>query len=323
VGIFARTVIFAVVALAGATGAPLAADYPNAAVKVIVANTAGTSGDNLSRIVFARLSEMLGRQFYVINHAGAGGTIGAEIAARSPADGYTILSASNPLQVIAPHLYKNLKYKPQEDFEPLMMFARTENVLVVNPNFPAKSVGEVIDYGKKNPGKLKMANAGLGFQSHLSNVMFANMAGIDALHVAYKGQASMISVVAGETDMTIAPLPALIGMMRGGRVKPIAVTGTTRSSIVPELPTVAESGLPGFAANGWSGLFLPKGVPPDISKMLIAAIGKVLAEQPIQEQLRKAGGEPWVIAGEEMRAFVKQEYDRYGELIRAANIKLE
>lgn len=303
--------------------APAQADYPSAAVKIIVANTPGTAGDNLVRILAARLSEVMGKQFYVVNHAGAGGTIGAEIAARSTPDGYTILAISTPLQVIAPHLYKNLKYKPIEDFTPLMTYAKTDNVMVTNPSLPVQSVQDVIAHAKANPGKLKLSNAGLGFQSHLANVMFANRVGIDVLHVPYRGAASMTGVMSGEADLTISPVPATIQFIRAGRVKPIAVTSLTRSPVVPELPTMHESGVPNFEASGWNGFMMPKGTPPEIIAKLREELTKVLAEEPVREQLRRQGGEPWAISGDEMAKFIQQEYDRYGEVVRVANIKLE
>jgi tripartite-type tricarboxylate transporter receptor subunit TctC len=153
--------------------------------------------------------------------------------------------------------------------------------------------------------------------------MFANMAAIEALHVAYRGAASMTGVMGGESDLTIAPLPAVIGFIRSGRVKPIAVTGLARSAILPELPTMDESGVKGYSANGWSGLLLPKGTPPEIMAKLTEAITKVLAEDTVKEQIRRAGGEPWVTSAAEMATFMREEFDRYGEVVRVANIKLE
>ena len=322
VGKFLRCIGVLVAALSW----PLAgaqAEYPDAAVKIIVANTAGTAGDNLVRVLAARLSEVVGKQFYIVNHPGAGGTTGAEIAARAAPDGYTLLATSTPLQVIAPHLYKNLKYKPLEDFVPLMMFAKTENVLVTHAALPFQSVTDIIAYAKANPGKLKMSNAGVGFQSHLANIMFTHMTGVEALHVSYRGAASMTGVMSGESDMTIAPLPAVISMVRSGRLKASAVTGMARSTLLPELPTINESGIPGFAASGWSGLMLPKEVPPEVTTKLTQAITAVLGEEALQEQLKRAGAEPWVLPAGEMARVIREEYERYGELVRTANVKLE
>lgn len=299
------------------------ADYPKQPVRIVVANTAGTAGDNLVRIVAHKLSETMGQQFVIMNHPGAGGTIGAELAARSAPDGYTLLQTSTPLQVIAPHLRKNLKYDSIKDFVPLVIFAKTENVLVATPNLPFKTVKDVVDHAKANPGKLKMANAGIGFQSHLANVMFTNATGIKALHVAYKGAASMQGVMTGESDLTIAPLPAIIGMVRSGGVRAIATTGTERTVQLPDIPTVAESGLPGFAASGWNGLLLPAGTPPEIVAKLTDGLVKVLNDPGVREQLQRAGGDPWVVTGDEMAKVIRRDYDLYGDLIRKENITLE
>jgi len=225
--------------------------------------------------------------------------------------------------VIAPHLRRNLKYDSIKDFAPLVIFAKTENVLVANPGLPFRTVKDVIDYAKANPGKLKMANAGIGFQSHLANVMFANATDIKVLHVAYKGAASMQGVMTGESDLTIAPLPAIIGMVRSGGVRPIATTGAERTVQLPDTPTVAESGLPGFAASGWNGLLLPAGTPPEIIARLTDGLVKVLNDPGVREQLQRAGGDPWVVTGDEMAKVIRTEYKLYGDLIRKENITLE
>jgi tripartite-type tricarboxylate transporter receptor subunit TctC len=302
--------------------APAQGDYPKQPVRIIVANTPGTAGDNLVRIVAAKLGEVMGQQFYITNHPGAGGTIGAEMAARAAPDGYTLLQTSTPLQVIAPHLRKNLKYDSFKDFTPLVVFAKTENVLVAHPALPFKTVKDVIDHAKANPGKLKMANAGIGFQSHLANVMFANAANINVLHVAYKGAASMQGVLTGESDLTIGPLPAIIGLVRSGGVRPIATTGTERTVQLPDVPTIAESGLPGYAASGWNGLLLPAGTPKEIVDKLTAGLTKVLNDPDVKDHLQRAGGDPWLLTGDEMAQLVRREYQLYGELIRKENITL-
>lgn len=319
-----RATAVAIAALMFPLAAALAqGSYPNAPVRIIVANTPGTAGDNLVRIVATKLGEVMGQQFYITNHPGAGGTIGADMAARAAPDGYTLLQTSTPLQVIAPHLRKNLKYDSQKDFIPLVIFAKTENVLVANAGLPFRTVKEVIDYAKANPGKLKMANAGIGFQSHLANVMFSNAADINVLHVAYKGAASMQGVLTGESDLTIAPLPAIIGLIRNGGVRAIASTGTERTTQLPDVPTIAESGLPGFAASGWNGLLLPAGTPKEIVAKLIEGLTKVLGDPTVREQLQRGGGDPWLVTGDEMAKVIRTEYDLYGELIRKEKITLE
>lgn len=300
------------------------ADYPKQQpVRIIVANTTGTGVDTLVRVLAPRMSQALGQQIYVDNRPGAGGGIGAEAAARSTADGYTILATSTPLQVINPHLRKNLRYDPFKDFMPLAMIARTENVMIVNKDGPLHSVKDVIDFAKKNPGKLKMANAGIGFQSHLANVMFTTMAGIDVLHVPYKGNSSTNSVIAGESDLTISPLPSSLGIVKGGIVRGIAVTGKQRTPVAPELPTINETGVPGYSATGWTGLVLPVGTPADVVDKLTKAITVALGDDVTKEQLLRSGGEPWLLTGDAMGKFMQDELVRYGDVIRNAKITLD
>ena len=218
-----RGLAFAALALMGAAETALAANetaasYPTKPVRLIVAQGTGSSVDNLGRLLAARLTEEWGRQVIVDNRGGAGGTIGAEIAARSVPDGYTLLVSSTAMQVISPQIYKSLTYHPTKDFAMISLIASTQNVLAVNPKVPFRSVKELIAYAKANPGKLNMANAGSGFQSHLAGVLFAHMAGIDVLHVPYKGGTSTTAVAASESQMTIVPMPSVIGQLRAGRL---------------------------------------------------------------------------------------------------------
>ena len=299
-------------------------EYPKQQpVRIIVANTTGTGVDTLVRVLAPRLTLALGQQVYVDNRPGAGGGIGAEAAARAAPDGYTILATSTPLQVINPHLRKNLRYDPFKDFMPLAMIARTENVMIVNKDGPLHSVKDVIDFARKNPGKLKMANAGIGFQSHLANVMFTTMAGIEVLHVPYKGNSSSASVISGESDLTISPLPSSLGIVKGGIVRGIAVTGMQRTPVSPELPTMNETGVPGYSASGWTGLVLPVGTPRDVVEKLTKAITAALNDEVTKEQLLKSGGEPWLLTADAMGKFMQEELVRYGDVIRKAKITLD
>ena len=192
-----------------ASAAKSAAAYPNKPVRLVVANTTGTSVDTLSRVVAAKMSELLGQQIVADNRGGAGGIIGAEIAAKAAPDGYTLLVTSTGMQVITPQIYKKLNYHPVKDFAPISLYAVTHNMLVVHPGLPFKSVKDLIAYARANPGKLNMSNAGSGFQSHLAGVLFTHMTGIDVRHVPYKGGASLVAVIANESQFTIAPAPAV------------------------------------------------------------------------------------------------------------------
>lgn len=311
---------------AAALAMPLAAaqaqtSYPTQPVKIIAANTAGTAVDVLTRILANNMSKHLGQQVVVENRPGGGGTIGADAVARSTPDGYTLLVVSPPLQVITPNLRKNLPYDPFKSFIPISLVSTTDNVLVSSPKLPVKDIKALVEHAKKNPGKLKAANGGTGFQSHLANLMFANAAGIDVLHVAYKGAQYVTGIAAGESDLAIGPLPAVMSAIRGNAVVPMGIAADKRSSQLPDTPTMKEIGLD-FTSNGWTGIMAPAGTPPEVIKKLSDAILKTVADPVTQEQLRRAGGEPWGTTPEEAVKVIKEEFERYGKVIRDNNISV-
>jgi tripartite-type tricarboxylate transporter receptor subunit TctC len=317
----------ALVLIAPAGGVRAAAeapgDYPTKPVRLIVAQGTGSSVDNLGRLLAARLTEEWGRQVIVDNRGGAGGTIGAEIAARAVPDGYTLLMSSTAMQVISPQIYKNLGYHPTRDFAQVSLIASTQNVLAVNPKVPFRSVKELIVYAKANPGKLNMANAGSGFQSHLAGVLFTHMAGIDVLHVPYKGGTSTTAVAAGESHMTIVPLPSVIGQLRAGRLIALASGGEKRSTILPEVPTVIESGLPGYVSTGWAGIVLPKGISRPLFQKIYATLIKVMEQPATREQLERQGAEPMTSTPEGMLKHINAEYGRFAQAIKLADLKVQ
>ena len=298
-------------------------EYPTQAIKVIVANSPGSASDNLIRIVGQRLSVLLGQQFLVVNQAGAGGTIGAEMVARSAPDGYTLFATSVQAQSISPHLYPNAKYKPLDDFAPITMVARTENVLVVESEQPMKTLAELIAYAKSNPGKLDMANAGPGSQSHLAGALLEKSAGISVLHVPYKGAASVIAVMGNQANLTFAPLPAVLPGIQSGKLRPIATGGAARSSLLPDVPTVDESGVKGIVLVGWSALVAPKGTPAAIVDKLASNIAKVVAEPAVKDALTKAGGEPWLTTPAELMKIMTDDLARYGDAVKISGAKVE
>jgi len=308
---------------APASAAQPAADYPAKPIRLIIANTTGTSVDTLSRILAIKMGEVLGQQMVTDNRGGAGGTIGAELAAQATPDGYTLLLTSTGVQVIAPQVYKKLGYHPLKDFAPISLFAVTQNVLVMNPTLPMRSVQDLLAYARANPGKLNMANAGSGFQSHLAGVLFTHMAKIDVLHVPYKGGASLIAVIANEAQFTIAPGPALMGHVRGGRLRAVATGGEKRSILTPELPTISESGVPGFVSTGWSGLMAPRKTPKPVLDKLHATLVKVIADPATRELLERQGGEPVTTTPAEFLAFINQEHERFGNAIRIAKLDVQ
>ena len=323
-----RTSVMAIAAACGllplfAAGADPAANYPSRPIRLIIAQTTGTSVDTLGRVIATKLGEDLGQQIVVDNRAGAGGTIGAEIAAHSAPNGYTLLMSSTAMQVISPQIYKKLNYQPVKDFVAISMCAITQNILVMNPGLPFKSVTELVAHAKTNPGKLRMSNAGAGFQSHLAGVLFTHMTGIDVLHVPYKGGASLIAVMANESQFTIAPGPAVMGHVRGGRLRALATGGEKRSPLTPELPTISEAGVPGYVSTGWAGLMAPKGAPKPIVDKLHTALTRTLNDPATRKLMEAQGGEPVTSTGAEFIKLINEEYKRFGQAIQLAKLKVE
>ena len=292
-------------------------------MRLIVAQGTGSSVDTLGRILAARLTDAWGRQVIVDNRGGAGGTIGADIAARAAPDGYTLLVSSTAMQVISPQVYKNLPYHPTRDFAPLSMVATTHNVLVVTPGLPFQNVKELVAYAKANPGKLNMANAGSGFQSHLAAVLFTHMAGINVHHIPYKGGTSVTMVSAGESHLTIVPAPSVMGQIRAGRVRPIGVGGEKRSPLLPDVPTISESGVPGFVSTGWAGIMAPKAVPRPLLDRIYAVLTKVMNDATTREQFERQGAEPMTSTPEEMLKLINAEWGRFGQAIKLSGLTVQ
>lgn len=302
--------------------------YPVKPVRLIIANTPGTSVDALARVLGVRLGEELGAQIVPDNRAGAGGLIGGEIASRSAADGYTLLVSSTGMQVITPQIYKGLSYDPIRDFVPLSLVAITQNMLVVTPSLPVQSVQELIAHAKANPGKLNMSNAGSGFQSHLAGVLFTHMTGINVQHVPYKGGASLVAVIGNEAQVTIAPMPAVIGHVRAGKLRAVATGGDKRSVVTPTLPTISEAGVPGYVSTGWMGLMLPAGPsragpPKPLYERLRAAVVKVVEDPVTREQMERQGGEAMSSTPEAFLQLIREEYKRFQTAIGLAGLKVE
>ena len=308
-----------------ATAAEAAKDYPTKPIRFVLAQTAGSSIDTMSRVIATKLGELLGEQLVVDNRTGAGGTIGGAIVAHSEPDGYTLLASATASQVIGPQIYKKVTtYDPFKDFTPISLFALTQNVLIVNPKAPFKSVKEVIAYAKANPGKINWANAGTGFQSHLAGVLFTHVAKIDVLHVPYKGAGPMVAgVISGESDITIGPAPAWMVHVQAGRARALAMGGEKRSVLWPDLPTIIESGLPGYVSNGWAGLAAPRGTPKAILNKLHATLVKAVNDPATGEALKRVGAEPLTGTPAEFAALIAKDWKSFGEAIRIANLKVD
>ena len=299
-------------------------DYPVRPIRVIVPNAPGSTTDLLGRIVFTRMSERLGKQLVVDNRPGAGGTLGMDIASHAAPDGYTITGVAASMLAITPHIYRKLPYDPLRDFVPVGLFVTAQTALCVNANLPARTVREFIALAKAKPGQLNMASAGVGSTSHLGGVMFATLAGISANHVPYKGGGPSIAAVAqGEAQWTVPPLSAAMPQVRAGRMRCLATGGDRRSPVTPELPTIAESGVPAFRYYGWNGIVAPRATPQPVVVKLNRVMNEVLTAAETRKVYFDLGEEPVHGSPEDFGKLIHEDYERMGKLVKLAGIKPE
>jgi tripartite-type tricarboxylate transporter receptor subunit TctC len=298
--------------------------YPTKPIRLIVAFPPGGSTDIIARVVGQRLGERLGQQVVIDNRAGAGGTIGTEIAARSNPDGYTLTMGTTSTHVIAAGAYANLKYDPIKDFAPITLVATTPYLLVVNPGVKASTLKEFVALAKSQPGKLNYASAGTGTTTQLAMEMLKTAAGIDLVHVPYNGNGpANTATLGGQVQALFGSMPAVLPMAKAGRLRPLAVGTTKRSSALPDVPSVAESGYPGFEASLWLGFFAPKGTPQPILNRLSSELVAIAKAPEMKEQFERNGAEPVTTTPAELTRLVKVEIEKYTKVIRAAGIKLE
>ena len=297
-------------------------DYPNRPIRLIVPNAPGSSADTLTRIVANKLGEALGQQLVADNRAGAGGAVGLEIAKHATPDGYTLITSGSAL-TIGPNLRKNLPYDPLKDFEYVAMYARTPVVLVVNPALPVKTVKDLIDYAKSKQGKINMASAGIGSQSHLNGTTLMIAAGFDSLHVPYKGGGpSIAAVVAGESQWTVPPAASAMSLVKAGRVRALGHSLPQRSPLLGDLPAIAET-VPGFKSVVLSGLLAPKGTPRAIIEKVNAAVIKIVNTREIRDQFAFQGAETATSTPGEYRKAVQEEISELGKAVKSAGLKAE
>lgn len=319
--LLAITCIAAGLALGWAGGAA-AQGFPNKPIKVIVPFPAGGSADVLARIVGEKLSSKWSQPVIVENRAGAGGNIGAEAVYRADPDGYTLLSSPPGPLSINLNLYKSLNYDPTR-FVPITVLAIVPNVITARTDLPANSVRELIAYAKANPGKVVYASQGNGSTSHLSAQMFASMAGLDLVHVPYKGEGpALTDIVGGRVDIFIGNIAAALKFQQAGKVKFLGVANQRRSPVAPDIPTVTEAGLPGFIASAWFAMVAPPGTPNAIVQQLNAAVVEALRMPDVQKRYLDQGAEPVGNSTAEMAAFVKDEMARWQKVITSANVTL-
>jgi tripartite-type tricarboxylate transporter receptor subunit TctC len=297
--------------------------YPDHPVKVIVPFAAAGPTDVMARLITQKLSEHLGKQFYVENQAGAGGNIGMGNAAKATPDGYTILFVSSSY-VVNPSLYAKIPYDPYKDFIPVTIAGDSPNVLVVNPSLPANSVKELVDLIKANPGKYSFASAGTGTTPHLAGELFKLSYGLDLVHVPFNGAGPAIqSTVAGHTPIGFTALPPAAPLVKGGQLRALAVTGKTRSSALPDVPTMEEAGLKGQESDTLQGVLVPAGTPKEIADLLYREIVKIVHEPDVQEKFATLGFDPIANSPDEFAAEIKVEIAKWGKVIKDANIKVD
>ena len=294
--------------------------YPSKPVRIIVPFSAGGTTDILARTFARKLGDAWGQSVVVENRVGAGGNIGATDVARSSPDGYTLL-LTGPNHSINPSLYQNLSYDPEKDFAPVTLLAVLPNILAVNPSVPAKNLKELIAYAKNNPGKLSYASAGVGTASHIAGEYFKSVAGVDVLHVPYKGSSPALSdLVAGQVDYTFDYLPSALPFVHSGKLRALAVTGLKRSRSAPDLPTAIEAGLPNFSVMTWFGVYAPAGTPGDIVKRIRDTIAAAAQDPGVIETMGGRGAELIASSPEELVKFLHEEIERWSKLIKEANI---
>jgi tripartite-type tricarboxylate transporter receptor subunit TctC len=298
-------------------------DYPSHAIRVVVPYSAGGSSDAPMRVIAQELSKQLGQQVVIENKPGQGAMIGSEDIVRAAPDGYNLLLASNP-QAFSASLYSNLRFDPVEDFAAISLFGREQSVLVVNPNIPVHSVKEFIDYVKARPGQVDYASSGNGSAQHLFMAMFLSAAGLKMTHIPYRGSAQAVTdVVAGQVPVTMPGLAAMMVHIRENRLRPLAVTGDTRSPLLPDVPTLAESGFPGFSAYVWSGLVAPKGTPPEIIAKLNRELKIALKSPAVKTFMDKASIEEVTDTPAEFQAFFREERNRSAKVIKEAGVHID
>ena len=309
--------------LAATLGAAKAADYPDHPIQFIVPQAAGSATDTVARILAAELSRELGQQVIVDDRPGGALTIGLDLVAKSPPDGYTIGMGPIGALAITRHMVAKLPYNIEKDFQPIAMVARGHLLLAVSPNLSIHSVKELIDYAKKNPGKLTNASSSNGSPGHVGGELFKYMTGTEIVHVPYRGGAPAITdLIAGHVDIMFESLQSIATFARDGKVRALGVSGATRSPAFPDLPTIGET-VPGYLAPTWTGVIAPAGVPRSIVDKLNAAINKALTSEAFKEKFAKIGDEPAGGTPEEFAATIRADSAKWAEVVKRSGARLE
>jgi tripartite-type tricarboxylate transporter receptor subunit TctC len=309
--------------LAGGIAGVHAQSWPAKPVRLVVSFAPGGANDILGRAIAQQLTEQFGQQVVVENRAGAGGAVGTEFVAKAPPDGYTLLLGTSSAFAIIPHLSKP-NYDAQKDFAPIAPFATLNYVILAHPSVPVKTVKDLVALAKKSPGRFNFASSGNGSAPHLAVELFNAQAGIKLVHIPYKGGApALTALMGGEVDLMFDTFITALPHVKSGRTRPLAVTSARRAATFPDLPTVAESGLPGYEAGNWFALFAPAGTPSPIIDRAAQAVAKATAASAFRERLAAQGAEPMTGTPESLAALVKTESARFARLIRDAAIRAE
>jgi len=317
-----RILFGALVAIAATCAS--AQNYPNKPIRLVVPFPAAGTTDILARDVGQRLTQVLGQSVVVDNRAGAAGNIGSDIVAKSAPDGYTLLMCTVSTHAINPGLYSKLPYDHVKDFAPVILVARVPNVLEVNPGVPVNSVADLIKLAKEKPGQINFASSGSGTSIHLSGELFKTMAGVDMVHVPYKGSAPAVTdLVGGQVQVMFDNLPSSLAQIKAGKLRAVAVTSAQRAPALPNVPTIAESGLPGFEATSWFGVLAPAGTPPEIIRRLNAEIDKWLQSPEGKEKLLAQGAVPAGGSPDEFAVYIRSETDKWAKVIKASGAKVD
>ena len=318
-----KWLLAAAVALLAASGAALAQSYPARPVRFIVPFAPGGNTDIQGRLIAQKLSDAWGHPVVVDNRGGAGGTLGVDLAAKAPPDGYTLVLASYGNILVGPALYKKLPYDPVKDLAPVVLVSTPPGLLVANPVLPVKSVKELIAYGRANPGKLNYGSAGSGVWNHLFAELFKTMAKIEMTHVPYKGTGPAVTdVIGGQIQLSFAPFPTVLPHMKSGRLRALAVTDDKRSPLLPEIPTVAESGLPGYAAASWFAVLAPAGTPRPIVTTINQDINRVFQQPEVRAAFAADGSVPVGGTPEDLARSIGAGMTKWGQLVRDLGVQL-
>ena len=297
--------------------------YPSRPVKLIVAFTAGGTTDIMARMLAPRLTERFKQPFIIENRPGAGGNLGTEVACRAAPDGYTLLVNTVGPMAVNPTLYKNLACNPLTELVPIAQISDVPNVLVVHPSLKVTTMEGFIAYAKAHSGQLNYGSTGIGTSSHLSSFVIASRAGFEATHIPYKGAEVLKDLITGRLQFMFATIPSVIAHIKAGSLVPIAVTSTHRSRSMPDIPTVAESGFPGFQAGSWTALFAPVGTPAEVIAAMNRAVNDIIAEKAIETRMVEEGADPVGGSPEKLGAFVRSEYEKWRTVIRESGATME